>query len=208
MAADAPAEPPKAPEPKKAGLPVKTIAVVLLLLVLEAVGLVAVLTMFAKPSEVKGVGLEQDHHAINDQLVEIPVVSEKFTNSSSGRVWVWNTEIVAVVKKKNAGEPEPADPKKKGGGGHGGGEGGAAADSHSAAMTVRDELKAKLAKVRTGIGAIFSSAQHSYFTEPGRETLSRQILVFLREVFGQDAEGHERIEAVLIPNCLGFPADY
>lgn len=211
MAAEAPAEPAKAPEPAKGGLPVKTIAVVLVLLVLEAVGVVAFLTMFGKPSEVKGVGLEEDHHAETDQLVEIPVVSEKFTNSSSGRVWVWNTEIVAVVKKKNAGEPEPAQPAKKGGGhgeGGGGAGGGGGGEGHSAALTVREELKAKMAKVRTGIGAIFSSAQHSYFTEPGRETLSRQILVFLREVFGQDAEGHERIESVLIPNCLGFPADY
>lgn len=204
MSAEAPAEPAKAPE-KKGGLPIKTIAIVLVMLVVEAVALVGVLTMFGKPSEVKGVDLKHEQHDAGDELVEIPIVSEKFTNSSSGRVWVWNVEVVAVVKQKHAG-PEEGDGKKDAGG-HG-----AEADkgdgAHGSGTTVRAELKAKMAKVRTGIGAIFGSAQHSYFTEPGRETLSRQVLQFLRDVFGHDAEGEERIEAVLIPNCLGFPADY
>lgn len=203
MSAEATADAPNGPA-KKGGLPIKTIAVVLVMLVVEAVGLIAVLSMVGKPSEVKGVGLEHDAHSEGDQLVEIPIVAEKFTNSSSGRVWIWNVEVVAVSKMKHSGPAESADAKK--GGGHGD-EGGH--DGHAATTaTVRAELKAKMAKVRTGVGAIFSSAQHSYFTEPGRETLSRQVLQFLREVFGQDAEGEERIQAVLIPNCLGFPADY
>ncbi len=201
MSADGTAEQAKAPE-KKAGLPIKTIGIVLAMLIVEAVALVAVLSMFGKPSEVKGVGLEHEQAAEVDQLVEIPILAEKFTNSSSGRVWVWSVEVVAVSKVRHAGPAEAADPKKGADSGHGG------ADGNSTAMTVRAELKAKSAKIRTGIGAIFSSAQHSYFTEPGRETLSRQILQFLREVFGQDAEGEERIQAVLIPNSLGFPADY
>lgn len=204
MSADAAAEQSKSPE-KKGGLPVKTIAIVLVMLVAEAAGLIAVMSMFGKPSEVKGVDVKHDEHAEGDQLVEIPIVAEKFTNSSSGRVWVWSSEIVAVAKLKHAGAEDGADGKKGGGHGADDGHGGGA---HIAGATVRAELKAKMAKVRTGIGAIFSSAQHSYFTEPGRETLSRQVLQFLREVFGQDAEGEERIQAVLIPNCLGFPADY
>ena len=203
MSAEAPAEPAKAPE-KKGGLPIKTIVIVLVMLVVEAVGLVAVLTMFGKPSEVKGVELKHEEHSAGDELVEIPIVAEKFTNSSSGRVWVWSVEVVAVAKQKHAGADESAG--KKDSGGHG--DAAATDGGHGAGSTVRVELKAKMAKIRTGIGAIFSSAQHSYFTEPGRETLSRQVLQFLREVFGQDAEGEERIQAVLIPNCLGFPADY
>ena len=205
MSADAPAEPAAAPE-KKGGLPIKTIAIVLIMLVVEAVGLVAVLTMFGKPSEVKGVDLKVEEHSVGDEMGEIPIVAEKFTNSSSGRVWVWSVEVVAVAKQKHAGADEAADGKKDAGG-HGG-EADGDEGGHGGSATVRAELKAKMAKVRTGIGAIFSSAQHSYFTEPGRETLSRQVLQFLREVFGQDAEGEERIRAVLIPNCLGFPADY
>lgn len=205
MSAEAPAEPAKAPE-KKGGLPIKTIVIVLVMLIVEAVGLVAVLSMFGKPSEVKGVDMTHEEHSAGDELVEIPIVAEKFTNSSSGRVWVWSVEVVAVVKQKNAGAPE-ADGKKDAGG-HGAEASKEGEGAHGGSATVRAELKAKMAKIRTGIGAIFSSAQHSYFTEPGRETLSRQVLQFLRDVFGEDAEGNERIEAVLIPNCLGFPADY
>lgn len=205
--ADAPADQAKAAE-QKGGLPVRTIIVVLAMLAVEAVALVGALSMFGKPSEVKGVGLEHDACSEGDTLVEVPIVAEKFTNSSSGRVWVWNVEVVAVVKQKHAGAPASADAGKAAKGvGHGGDDHGAGA-GHAGGATLRDELKGRMAKVRTGIGAIFSSAQHSYFTEPGRETLSRQILQFLREVFGQDAEGEERIQAVLIPNCLGFPADY
>jgi len=201
--ADKPAD--KAPEqvdPPKKGLSMKTIIAVLVMLVFEAVAIVGVITVFGKPSEVKGVGLDHGEHEAHDALVEIPVLVEKFTNSASGRVWIWDTEIVMVVKEKHAG-PDPSAEKADDGHGGGGGK-----DGHAAPAGVRAELHAKRAQVRTGIGAIFSSAQQSYFTEPGRETLSRQTLAYLREVFGKDAEGHERIEAVLIPKCLGFPADY
>lgn len=202
--ADKPAD--KAPDqvdPPKKGLSMKTIVAVLVMLVVEGVVIVGAVTMFGRPSEVKGVGLDHGHDDAQDALVEIPVLVEKFTNSASGRVWIWDTEIVMVVKEKHAGP----DPNAKEGEGDGHGGGGGTKDEH-AAGGVRAELLARRAQVRTGIGAIFSSAQQSYFTEPGRETLSRQTLAYLREVFGKDAEGHERVEAVLIPKCLGFPADY
>ena len=92
--------------------------------------------------------------------------------------------------------------------GHGGGDGGGDDEHHGSGISLREELLARRAEVRTGIGAIWSGAQHSYFTEPGRETLSRQVLEYMRDMFGQDAEGDERIHTVLIPKCLGFPADY
>lgn len=187
----------------KNGLPTKTIAIVLVMLVAEAVIVLGAVTMLGKPSEVQGVGLEEGHHIEGDRLLEIPIVREKFTNNSSGRVWIWDAEIVVVAKLKHAG-PAPV----KGGDDDGHGGGGDGEDDHGHGPTLRSELAARRAEVRTGIGAIWSGAQHSYFTEPGRETLSRQVLEYLRNLFGQDAEGDERIHAVLIPKCLGFPADY
>lgn len=205
-AAEAPAE----GEAPKKKLPVKTIGAVAVMLVVEAVLIIGVVKMMGKPSEVKGVGLEHVEHDEGETLVEIPVLHENFTNNSSGRVWIWDTEIILKVKKKHAGDP-PAEGAKDDG--HGGGQGDDKAkdghgEAHHAGPMVREEMQARIAEIRTGIGAIMSTAQHAYFTEPGRETLSRQILEYMRKVFGRDAEGHERVEEVLIPRCLGFPADY
>lgn len=204
-AAAAPAAP--AAEAPKKGLPIKTIGAVAVMLIVEAVGIIGVVKMMGGPSEVKGVGLEHEEHDEGDMLVEVPVLHEKFTNASSGRMWMWDTEVIMQAKKKHAGE-EVAE-GDKGGDGHGGGHEAPAGDAaHHAGPTLREELKMRQAEIRTGIGAIMSSAQHAYYTEPGRETLSRQILEYLRKAFGQDAEGNERVHEVLIPKCLGFPADY
>ncbi len=201
--APAPAE-----QPPKKSLPIKTIGAVAVMLVLEAAGIIFAVKFFGQPSEVKGVGLEHAEHDEGDALVEIPVLHEKFTNGSSGRVWIWDTEVIIKAKQRHAG-PAEEEAAKEGGGGHGGGgEAAGGHGEHAAGPTVREEMRARMAEIRTGIGAIMSSAQHAYFTEPGRETLSRQVLEYLRKVFGEDAEGHDRVEEVLIPKCLGFPADY
>lgn len=203
MSEEAPAN--ETPAEDKGGLPKKTIVVVLALLAVEAVAVFGAVMMFGKPSEVRGVELEHGHVDEGEKLVEIPVVREKFTNNSSGRVWIWDAEVVLVAKLKHAGEAPSEEAEDDG---HGGGHDDHG-DSHGhAGATLRTELDQKRAQVRTGIGAIFSGAQHSYFTEPGRETLSRQIREYLRDVFGEDAEGHPRVHEVVIPKCLGFPADY
>lgn len=203
-----PAEGAAAEAPKKGGLPIKTIGLVAGMLIAEAVLIVGLLSMFNKPSEVKGVDLE---HAVPDDsetLVEIPLINERFTNGSSGRVWLWDTEIIVQSKKKHAGTP-PAKEGEKKDEGHGGGDKGAGhGEAHHAGPTVYEEVAARKAELRTGIAAIVASAQHAYFTEPGRETLSRQILEYMRRTLGPDAEGHPRIEAVLIPRCIGMPVDY
>jgi hypothetical protein len=196
------------PEPAPAKkLPLKTIVVVLGMLVAEGAGIMVFMSMLGKPSEVQGVHLDSDHSAENEKLVEIPVLSEKYTNSSTGRMWIWDTEIIIKVKSKHAGAaPAGKDAKKDDG--HGGHGGDAHGDAAHAAPGVREELAGRLAEVRTGIGSIWGSAQHNYFSEPGRETLTRQTLEYLRRAFGQDAAGEDRIQAVLIPKCLGYPADF
>lgn len=196
--------------PKKGGPPIKTIAVVLVMLIAEAALIVGVLSMVGKPSDVKAVEVHEGEHTPIDKTVEISVLADKFMNNASGRVWVWDAEVYITAKERHAGaDPDAAAPA---GDGHGGGHGAAdahAADAHGPAQpTVRDLLKQRTAEIRTGISAIFSSAQHTYFTEPGRETLSRQILDYLRGIVGQDEKGEERIQSVLIPKCMGYPADY
>ncbi|MBN8645061.1 MAG: hypothetical protein J0L61_07445 [Planctomycetes bacterium] len=197
-------------EPKKGGLPMKTIGMIVGLLVAEGAGIYLLMSMMGKPSEVKATELHEDHDAEGEKLVELPVLSERFTNTSSGRLFVWDLELLVKVKTKHAGDVSvlakgaKEAPKKDDHGG-GGGEKGAA---HEPSIGVAEELKARVAEIRTGIGTIVASAQHPYFTEPGRETLTRQILEYLQEVFKQDPQGEQRIQAVLIPKCLGFPSDF
>lgn len=206
----APAEAAPAEAPKKGGMPVKTIAMVAVMLVLEAALIIGAMKMFGKPSEVKAVNVEEAHHDDSQTLVEIPLINERFTNASSGRVWMWDTEIIIQSMKKHAGEP-PAKEGEKKDDGHGEkkDDKGAHGDAHApTGPTVHEELVARRAELRTGIAAIMASAQHGFFTEPGRETLSRQVLEYLRKTLGPDAEGKPRIEAVLIPRCIGMPVDY
>ena len=208
--AEAPKQEESAEAPKKGGLPVKTIGIVAGMLVVEAVLIVAALSMFGKPSDVKAVDVEHAEHDDSATLVEIPLINERFTNGSSGRVWLWDTEIIIQSKKKHAGEPPAKDGEKKDDG-HGGGDDKAKEGAHGPehhGPTVHEELVARRAEIRTGIAAIMASAQHQFFTEPGRETLSRQVLQYMRKTLGPDAEGHDRVESVLIPKCIGMPVDY
>lgn len=199
---------------KKGGLPIKTIIVVLVMLAVEAGALIFVMGMLGKPNDVKAVELDHHDDMEGEKPVEVPILTDSFMNNSSGRVWIWQAEIVAVVKAKHAG-PDPKAPPAPAGDGHGeekkddhaaAAHGG---DAHAKPMTaVREELEQKKAQIRTGIAAIFSAAQHNYFTEPGNETLTRQILEFLRQTFGQDETGDERVIKVLMPKCLGQPLEY
>jgi len=174
---EAPAQPTSG-EPAKKGLPIKTIAVMLVMLVVEAGAIIGVMAFLGKPSEVKGLDQVEAHHADpGDELQELPVLKEKYTNNSTGRVWIWDTEIMIQVKQRHAEKVTAA-------------------------------LEARSAEIRTGIGKIFSSAQHHYFFDPGRETLTRQSLEYLRSILGRDEDGEEYVVGVLIPRCMGMPGEF
>lgn len=73
---------------------------------------------------------------------------------------------------------------------------------------VQKVLEERAAEIRTGVSQIIRNAHHNHLKEPTLDTLNRQILTYLRGVFAQDPEGRERVEQVLIPKCVGFPADF
>lgn len=79
--------------------PVKLIAAIGGVMALEAGVLVGVMGMTgpkkvdAKPVEV--------HSPDEDKTVEIEVVSDKFQNLQTGRVWVWDTSVFVQVKAKH-----------------------------------------------------------------------------------------------------------
>lgn len=209
--APAPAPDAKDAGAKKGGLPVKAIGLILGLLAAEGAAIVGLMSVMGKPSEVKATEVHHDHNADGEKLVELPVLNEQFTNNSSGRLYAWSIEILVKSKAKHAGDPSvlakdaKAAPKKDA---HAPDAGGAAGGhGHEPGLGVAEELRSRMAEIRTGIGTIVASAQHPYFTEPGRETLTRQILEYLREAFKQDPQGEERVQSVFIPRCLGMPAE-
>jgi flagellar basal body-associated protein FliL len=73
---------------------------------------------------------------------------------------------------------------------------------------VQRVLEERSAEVKTGVARIVRTSHHKHLTEPNLDTLNRQIEQYLRDVFGFDAEGEPRVERVLIPKCVGFPADF
>lgn len=165
--------------PKKKGLPIKTLVMIVGLMAVEGIAIFGAMSVMGKPSGVHGavehVG-EQDPH---EDLVELPVLNERFVNNADGRLWVWDTEIMVVVKEKHHYE-------------------------------VEEKLAKNAAKIRTGIGTIWSAGRLADFNEPGRVTLSNQVLEYLRtQVFEKaTVDEEDRIVEVLIPKCMGFPADY
>jgi len=73
---------------------------------------------------------------------------------------------------------------------------------------VQRVLEDRSAEIKTGVAQIVRTSHHKHLTEPNLDTLNRQIEQYLRDVFEYDGEGKPRVEKVLIPKCVGFPADF
>jgi hypothetical protein len=69
-------------------------------------------------------------------------------------------------------------------------------------------LEERRAEIKTGVSQIWRNAHQRHLTEPNLETLNRQVSTFLHQLFGQDSQGEQRVQRVLIPKCVGFPADF
>jgi hypothetical protein len=91
-----------APVPKgKGGLPIKMLAVVAALMLGEA-GVVYVLVgMSGSRAQSAAAEIKGADQADLSQAVEIELIDEKFQNMQTGRVWIWDTQIVLKAKKRN-----------------------------------------------------------------------------------------------------------
>ncbi|MEM7623540.1 MAG: hypothetical protein AAF235_10110 [Planctomycetota bacterium] len=86
---------------EKKSSPVMLIAVVAALMLIEGV-VVYVLVGMTSASGASASELELVEGSDADaQLAEIPLLTERFQNRSTGRVWLWETEIVLKVQQKN-----------------------------------------------------------------------------------------------------------
>ncbi|MFG0257314.1 MAG: hypothetical protein ACF8GE_05370 [Phycisphaerales bacterium JB043] len=73
---------------------------------------------------------------------------------------------------------------------------------------VEQTLEERRAEIKTGISTIWRNAHQRHLTEPNLDTLNRQVSTYLNEIFGHDSESDPRVARVLIPKCVGFPADF
>lgn len=93
---------PKSDAPAKKGPPIKAIGAVAAIMAVEAgaVFMIAKMTgpKAAEASETHIEGADQTDH---EATVELPLIEEKFQNMQTGRVWIWDSEIVLKVRKKN-----------------------------------------------------------------------------------------------------------
>ena len=163
--------------PKKKGLPLKTIIVVLGLLIAEGAVVVGFVMFSGSPETVQGGELELTPIDELESVSELMIVRDKFPNHHTGRVWLWDIEVQVQVKQKHRERVEKV-------------------------------LQDRGAEIKTGISQIIRTAHQNHLQEPNLETLTRQLTQYLREVFGADADGEPRIQRVLLPNCVGFPADF
>jgi flagellar basal body-associated protein FliL len=113
--------------------------------------------------------------AAGDQDVEIPLVDDKFANRLSGRTFLYDVAMSLMIKSQNA------DKVKK---------------------TISDNDALIRDRVRTII-ATMDPEKLGGGSEPGLETLRRQVKYQLDEIVGDGM-----IDEVLVPKCLYFRTDY
>jgi flagellar basal body-associated protein FliL len=89
-----------APAPPKKGP--KMALVVAGVMVLEGVGVYMIAKMTSPKAAEAAVDIAHGEGDDDSQAtVEIPLIEERFQNMQTGQIWVWDTEIVLKVKKKN-----------------------------------------------------------------------------------------------------------
>ncbi len=94
----------ESPEAKPKG--VKTLMLVAALLVLEGAGIFGVMKFMGGPSPVQGVQLDLEAEAEQNRLVEVLVIQEKLPNQSTGRIWLYDTEIYISVRARDQADVE------------------------------------------------------------------------------------------------------
>jgi flagellar basal body-associated protein FliL len=162
--------------PKKKS-PMKLAVIVGGVMVLEAVALFMILgATSGKPQGANAAELTGHDAAAEERTVEVPLLEEEFQTMQGSQIWIWDTNVVLQVKKKNE-------------------------------AYVTQQLEERAAEISEAVAQMFRRASPNQLREPGMDTLNRQITAYLSKMFGKDAEGHERLEKVLIPKCRGFFAN-
>jgi len=103
---------------------------------------------------------------------EVPIIEAKLPNNQTGRLFLYDLNVVAKVSEKE---------KTK----------------------VEELLKERQAEVKDRIRTIIASSDPKSLSEPGLETLRRQLSYQLEQDLG-----HDLIKELLIPKCTPFRAEF
>ncbi|KAA0216634.1 MAG: hypothetical protein DYG94_09030 [Leptolyngbya sp. PLA3] len=117
-----------------------------------------------------------EEQAEREKTQEILLVEDRFQNVDSGSIWLWDTTIYVQVRNKNADR-------------------------------VQEIMKRREAEIKEGVSLIFRRAADRHLrSDPGLETVTRQITAYVNEVFGTDKDELPLVERVIIPKCTGINA--
>lgn len=156
----------------------KTVLLVVIILVVEAVGIMGAMMFLGQPSNVSAVELEQNAAAAEDEkIVETLVLNARMPNNKSGVTYVYATEIYVQVRKAHL-------------------------------ERVKAEIEQFQNEIKADITAIWRTAEPQYFQEPKLENLTRKVYALLDERFGMDKARNEPIVSkVVIVMSTGFRVD-
>ncbi|MEO1584427.1 MAG: hypothetical protein AAFR96_07640 [Planctomycetota bacterium] len=88
-------------ETPKGGMPKKVLVIVAGVMALEVVGVGAFLMLSGGGASEAAATIEADPENDPDAFIELPIVSDRYQNMHTGRVWQWDCEIVAQVRRRN-----------------------------------------------------------------------------------------------------------
>lgn len=92
--------------PAKKKLPIKTIGIVAVVMIVEAVAVFAVFKAISPKTSNAAAQHVDIHNNDGDTLKEIKVADEKFQNMRSGENWMWQVVVTVQVKKRHAEKVE------------------------------------------------------------------------------------------------------
>lgn len=157
---------------KGGGLPVKMIGVALAVVLLEVATVVMTMMMAGGPKKaIAEVPIHVEKEAV-EKDAEVPIIEAKLPNNQTGRLFLYDLNVVAKVSEKD---------KTK----------------------VEELLKERQAEVKDRIRTIIASSDPKSLSEPGLETLRRQLGYQLEQDLG-----HDLIKELLIPKCTPFRAEF
>lgn len=81
--------------------PMKTLLIMVGIVVIEGAAISAAFLVAGGPSDVNADGLAIDAAVEAEKPVEVLVVSDKFQNTRSGKIYLYDTEIYIVIRQKH-----------------------------------------------------------------------------------------------------------
>lgn len=158
-------------------LPLKTILVVGIVFIIEAVAISAAFLFAGGPEPTAAdPGAEQSKIEFAEQPIEILVVDGKFPNTGTGRTYLYDVEIFIVLKRKHQ-------------------------------IKAEGEIEARQAQIADDVREIISRAEPAQLAEPRLAAIKRMIKQKLELRLPRDEDGQTIVIDVAIKKWTHYRAD-